>query len=299
MRKISEKQGFGSRDPWIIRHDGQYYHCFTPDAKSVWISCAPSLEELGNAQGRQVYAPRAEEGYGALLWAPELHVIDDKCYIYAACSGTDHTQHRMCVLENGSSNPLATYRLHGKICDDTDQRAIDGTVMRYRDRLYFIWAGCKNEHTLTQELYIAQMSDPYTICGPRVMISEPDQAWEMKNSVGEYANLFINEGPCAFEEDGRHYVLYSANGGWDADYCMGLLELAGDDPMNARCWKKHDGSVLASNSVVLGPGHGSVLAGEHKVFFAGWDCEDPSPDWNSVKVWVAEYRFEDGEMCIL
>lgn len=145
---------------------------------------------------------------------------------------------------------------------------------------------------------LVQMSDPNTICGPRVMISEPDQAWEMKNSVGEYANLFINEGPCAFEEDGRHYVLYSANGGWDADYCMGLLELVGDDPMNARCWKKHDGPVLASNSVVLGPGHGSVLAGEHKVFFAGWDCEDPSPDWNSVKVWVAEYRFEDGEMRI-
>lgn len=298
MIKLSEKRGFWARDPWVISHNGQYYHCYTPDWQSIWVSCAPTLEALGQAQGVQVYVPENREHYGALIWAPELHIIDGRCYIYAACSGTDHTRHRMCVMENGSDNPLERYHLHGKITDKTDFRAIDGTVMKYQGKLYFIWAGCRNDDTLSQDLYIATMADPFTISGDRMMISTPDQPWEVKNSVGPNENLLINEGPCAFEAEGRTYVLYSADGGWDADYCMGILELTGSDPMAPDAWKKHPGPVLASGGPMLGPGHGSVLPEERKICFAAWDKSDEQLGWDTVQIFLADYRFENGRIKI-
>ena len=40
------------------------------------------------------------EEYSKELWAPELHIIDGKCYIYVACDNGNNYNHRMYVLEN-------------------------------------------------------------------------------------------------------------------------------------------------------------------------------------------------------
>ncbi len=47
----------------------------------------------------------------AYIWAPEIHFIDDKWYIYFATAKTSDKKgvmfdHRIYVLENLSSNPL-------------------------------------------------------------------------------------------------------------------------------------------------------------------------------------------------
>ena len=83
MRKLIQSQNnFVTRDPFVILHNGKYYHCFTKDTNSVYISCADTIEELDCDKATQVYIPDGSDIMASKqLWAPELHVIDGKCYI--------------------------------------------------------------------------------------------------------------------------------------------------------------------------------------------------------------------------
>ena len=86
MRKlISTTNNAKLRDPFIFKHNGKYYHCFTKDCLSISISCSDTLEGLETAVEHLIFVPDKEE-YSKQIWAPELHIIDGKCYIYFAAS---------------------------------------------------------------------------------------------------------------------------------------------------------------------------------------------------------------------
>lgn len=97
------------------------------------------LESLGSAVEIVVYKNKERLKN---LWAPELHIIDNKCYIYVACDDGNNENHRMYVLYNDSDNPLIEYKNNGIISDISNKWAIDGTVLNYKNELYFVWSGC-------------------------------------------------------------------------------------------------------------------------------------------------------------
>ena len=76
------------------------------------------------------------------------------------------------MLENDAADPLAgEWRMKGKAADATDRWAIDATVFEEGTRLYMVWSGWEGEVNGAQNLYIAEMADPWTVKGPRVKIS--------------------------------------------------------------------------------------------------------------------------------
>ena len=82
MRKLMSKTYNSKlRDPFIFKHNGMYYHCFTKDSLVISISKADTLEGLETAEEHVVFIPDKPE-YSKQVWAPELHIIDNKCYIY-------------------------------------------------------------------------------------------------------------------------------------------------------------------------------------------------------------------------
>src|SRR5690606_14654307 len=124
--------------------------------------------------------------------------------------------HRMYVLESEGEDAFGPYSNKGQITDSTNKWAIDGTVLRGVDgQLYFIWSGWEGDTNVRQKLYIAPMSNPWTISGERVEISRPEHEWE---TIGE---PHVNEGPVALVKGDRVYVIYSASGSWTDDYCLG------------------------------------------------------------------------------
>ena len=184
------------RDPSIVYHDGYFYHCFSFGG-SLCIKRNKVLEELNNTPKTIVYTPKAP--INQEIWAPELHIIDNKCYIYVAIDDGDNYHHRMYVLSNNSSDPLTPYTKMVQIKDETNRWAIDGTVLKYNGELYFVWSGWERDSNVCQNLYIAHMSDPMTIDGERHMISTPEYDWEKMDCQGlENIQPFINEGPFAF-----------------------------------------------------------------------------------------------------
>lgn len=238
-------------DPWIIQDDGKYYYTYTQGSKVVLFQ-TDKVSELDEVNQVDVWIPPSGTMYSRNIWAPEIQKINDNWYIYFAADNGHNSNHRMYVLENTSSSPMrGNWELKGKVAASTDQWAIDGTVMEYDNKMYMLWSG-GNAGAAPQHIYIAEMSNPWTIESERVRISSPEYGWEMNKSA-------VNEGPQAlFNPDGELFVVYSGSHFLSDDYALGLLNLKeGGDPMNADDWEKKPTPVFTKNpdGGAFGPGH--------------------------------------------
>lgn len=76
-------------DPYILRHDGQYYFIASvPEYDRLAIRRADSLEGLRDAEEVVVWRKPDTGPMSQLIWAPELHHIDGSWYIYFAATHT-------------------------------------------------------------------------------------------------------------------------------------------------------------------------------------------------------------------
>ncbi len=260
-------------DPWVIQKDGIYYYTHT-GGNRIELRSTPRMEELAGTAPLTIWTSPENQEYSKQLWAPELHFLDGKWYMYFAASydsGTENSlneNRRMFVLENSSSSPMnANWIFKGKVTDVTDHWAIDATVLELKGQKYFIWSGWKtkdhNSNTGRQQLYIAKMINPWTLDGSRVMISEPTYSWER--------NGLVNEGPEVLKNEvGEVFLFYSCSGCWTDDYKLGVLSLkVNGDPLNPNDWVKNSEPMFVKNA------QKSVFAPGHNSFFKSPDgCED-------------------------
>jgi GH43 family beta-xylosidase len=245
------------QDPWVIQQGGYYYYSYS-SGNGVNITRAQQLQniETSSTDNTTVRAWSAPSGqaYSTLVWAPELHFINGKWYIYvAAAANGDNSTHHMYVLERDAADPMGPFTFKGELHAATDRWAIDGTVFQWQDQLYFVWSGWQGTTDGQQNLYIAAMSDPLTISGDRVRISTPTYSWEMNG-------LPINEGPEALIHNGTLSIIYSASGYWTQDYALGRLTYDGTGSLlSAANWVKAPSPVFAKTSEIVGVGHASFV----------------------------------------
>ncbi|MFK9090118.1 family 43 glycosylhydrolase [Bacillus salipaludis] len=239
----------GSADPSVVYKDGYYYYVKSDRDASIIVAKAKRLQDIGTAPRVTVYTPPSGTKYSKEIWAPELQYLNGKWYIYFAADDGRNENHRMYVLEGNSQDPQGTYTLKGKISDSSDMWAIDGMAFQKEDgSLYFVWSGWRNANDgMPQRTYIAPMSNPWTISGPRVEISSPSEPWEGT----------IQEGHEVIMKDGTISIIYSANGSWMNDYVLGQLTNSDGDVLNPASWTKKKTPVFVKNpeGQVYGPGH--------------------------------------------
>jgi GH43 family beta-xylosidase len=239
-----------SADPWMIFHGGFYYYCETRNRRHIYVRRSRTIAGIGNDPGVRVWTAPERGMNSDNVWAPELHLIDGKWFIYYAADDGENDNHRMWVIECENSDPRGKYRCGGQL--ETDGWAIDGTVMSLSyGRKYFIWSGWPGKRNGQQNLYIAPMKDPVTISGSRVLIASPSQSWER-------VAMPICEGPQVLKRNGDLFVVYSASGSWTTDYCLGLLHNKTDEVLDPDAWIKH-GPVFKKTDQVWGVGHCSFV----------------------------------------
>lgn len=244
-------------DPFVYRHaDGWYYDAHS-NGGEVLLRRSRTISALGGGETRVAWRPPPGTAYSRELWAPEVHFIRGKWYIYVAADDGENANHRMYALENPAADPFdGEFAFKGKVADPASDRwAIDGTVLTIgegdAERLYFVWSGWEGDVNVDQRTYIAPMSDPLTISGPRAELSRPTLDWE--KAAGPPT---INEGPQPLSRDGRTFLVYSAAGSWSDSYCLGLLALKpGGDPLDPKSWSKSPRPVFESGDGVVAPGH--------------------------------------------
>jgi GH43 family beta-xylosidase len=236
-------------DPWMTYHNGFFYYCESRNNQTIHVRKSKHLLDIGHDEGVKVWSPPRHGMNSKNVWAPELHLVNGKWFIYYAADNGKNENHRMWVLEATTDDPQGSYRCRG--CLETEGWAIDGTILSLNDKFYFVWSGWPGKVDGQQNLYLAPMSDAATISGKRVLISQPTEAWERHE-------MAINEGPQILHRDGKTFIIYSASASWTMHYCLGMLELVGDDALNPLSWKKI-GSVFEKNEQLWGVGHCSFV----------------------------------------
>jgi GH43 family beta-xylosidase len=240
-------------DPWVTRWRGAYYYCRSSRG-GVYVSRSERLQDVCRAPAGLVWRPAPGTPYSRDVWAPELHHLDGRFYVYLSADDGRNENHRLYVLEGDCDDPSKPFALKARLALADDRWAIDGTVFEHAGRRYLVWSGWEGSENLRQSLYIAALVDPSTPCGPRVRISTPDCPWERCGRPP------VNEGPAVLHgRDGRVFVVYSASGSWTDDYCLGLLSLTGSDPLRPQSWVKSPQPVFRRSGRVFGPGHPSFV----------------------------------------
>jgi GH43 family beta-xylosidase len=244
-------------DPWLTYYEGNYYLATTTWSSTWYMRKSPTLAGLKTAEPVEIYF-ETDPSRCCNLWAPEFHLLDGpngKRWYFYYSSGTEGTldnQHTH-VLESESTDPLGPYHHKARIFDTTnDTWAIDGSVLTLDDNLYFLFSSWDGPF---QNLFIAPMSNPWTISGPRVLISKPTYPWETQGGN-------TNEGPVALQHDGDTFIVYSASSCNTPNYKLGLLKLTGTDPLQAEAWEKHPEPIFerADQNGVFGPGHNGFFS---------------------------------------
>lgn len=100
-------------DPFVLRHsDGYYYFTASvPEYDRLELRRARSINELSQASPTVVWQKPQQGPMSHLIWAPELHFINSKWYLYFAAAHSPEIadglfQHRMFALECSAANPL-------------------------------------------------------------------------------------------------------------------------------------------------------------------------------------------------
>jgi GH43 family beta-xylosidase len=236
-------------DPWMIRH-GDDYFLVQSRRGHVVVGRAANPVDIGKNRWVTVWTPPSGKPYSKEVWAPELHYLQNKWYVYVAADDGNNDHHRIYVLEGTTQNPQDPFLFRGELKLPDDRWAIDGSAFTFSNRLFFIWSGWAGSSNVDQRIYIAELSDPLTVKGDRTCISIPQYDWEKRNGPP-----WINEGPEALQHDGHLFLIFSAAGSWADNYCLGLLTFTGGDPLRAESWVKKPVPVFSRTKDVFGPGH--------------------------------------------
>lgn len=252
-------------DPHVLRHGDWYYFTGSyPAYDRIVLRRARRLGDLQAAQEVTLWEKHPAGPQSNLIWAPEIHRFDDAWYIYYAAAGTavgtvdvpgtqETFTHRIYVLENRAADPFeGEWVERGQIDTGWESFALDATTFAHHGTRYLVWAQQDFSIRGNSNLYIAPMSDAWTLAGPAVLLSRPEFDWEIKG-------YWVNEGPSVLVRPDRILLTYSA-AATGIDYAMGVLEAGVDaDLLDPASWVKSADPVFVSDPSVsqYGPGHNS------------------------------------------
>lgn len=254
-------------DPYVYKHtNGDYYFTASlPEYDGIALRRAKTLKGLQSAEEVMIWKKHENGPMSFHVWAPELHCLDGKWYIYfAAGMAEDVWNIRPYVLECMGDDPLTDEWVERGMmqCADEDEfsfRAfsLDATILKNKGKNYFIWAEKVGVGKQISNLYIAEMESPLKLKTVQVLLTTPDYDWERKG-------FWVNEGPAVLYRNGKIFVTYSASE-TGIDYCMGMLTIDENaDLLDPRAWQKKRYPVLASDAgkTIYGPGHNSFTKDE-------------------------------------
>ncbi len=249
-------------DPFVGRApDGSYYFTASvPAYDRIILRHADTIEGLAQAEEITVWTCHESGPMSKHIWAPEIHYVFGKWYIYFAGDDEKKRWHiRPYVLECSGQDPMTDEWVErGRMqCADGDHfsfRAfsLDGTIFENNGAYYFVWAEKVSVGKQISNLYIARMESGTKLATVQVLLTTPDYDWER---IG----FWVNEGPAVVKRNGHIYLTYSASA-TGACYCMGMLSTTEDaDLLDPKSWVKERYPVLSTDAEkgIYGPGHNS------------------------------------------
>ena len=254
-------------DPYIIlSEDGWYYFTASvPTYDKIVLRRARTLGELPFVEEKTIWTAHKSGPMSFHVWAPELHYLFGRWYIYFAASQREDIWALRpyileCAGENPYEGPWVERGIPERAPDDAfsfNDFSLDGTVFENHGRWYYVWAEKVNIGKKISNLYIAEMESATKLKTAQVLLTTPDYDWER---VG----FWVNEGPGVIKHKDKIYLTFSARES-GVCYCVGLMSISTEaDLLNPHAWKKYRYPVLQSDETygIYGPGHNSFTVDE-------------------------------------
>lgn len=202
------------------------------------------------------------------IWAPEIHNVDGKWYVFYA-SGTSTTgpwprcYTLVCIDNENPSDPASWVREDGTAWVEKNtsvqsryfsQMSLDMTYFEQNGKHYVCWADFPDGPS---SLYLQEVdpAQPWKGISDKVLrISQPEYSWESIAHV-------VNEGATVLKNNGKIFLAFSGSG-TGPEYSIGLLYADEDaDLLDMDSWTKLSYPILTSDHVPgeYGPGHNSFV----------------------------------------
>lgn len=257
-------------------------HCASEISGAV--TEAEELCDLGVNREVRIFADTPEV---SRWYAPELHRVDNKWYIYGAPAINGEEVHSMCVLEYEGETPMGDYEFKGVVRGLENKWSIDGTILEDNGKRYFIWTDCGS-------LYIAEMDSPYSIKGEIKILAKCAEL-DFEKRCGR-----IIEGPAVLKRGNKIHIVYSANNSQSDEYCMGLLTYCSEDIMDSANWKKSENAVFEKTDDIFGPGHCSFTTvtknGAEEDYILYHANVESGSGWLGRCVWTQKFDWDEDDM---
>lgn len=260
-------------DPYVTKGpDGYYYFTASYPAfysvekgyDRIILRKSKTVAGLAEAQEHTIWRAHSDGDMAVHVWAPELHYIGGRWYIFFAAADSDDVWHiRPYVLRCNGNDPVNdSYEELGMMQaadgDNTSFKAfsLDATYFESDSKHYVIWA----EKRELSVLMMAQINptQPNKLIGMPMLLSKPEYDWELVKEK-------VNEGPSVLMSGDKVIVFFSASG-TGAEYCIGMTwAYKNSDLMNPSSWHKLDKPILSTDDLEgeVGPGHNSFVVDEN------------------------------------
>jgi GH43 family beta-xylosidase len=265
-------------DPVIFKWNGKFYFIATTDARNnigLYVREADNPHDLF-ADGVKEHLILDRDEARQLIqtfWAPEFHVIGDDLYIlFAVGPRSWGPQCHYMKLKKGASiidpasweDPVKILKKDGKGVGDGGI-SLDMTYIKAGGKSYYVWSyrrGIGSPRDTGSMLYIATVDekDPGVLTSEPVLLTRPLYGWE------NVRGTINNEGPYAFNANGKVYLTYSGGDAGGYTYALGLLTAdENSDLLNLASWTKSQAPVLSFYSIPgkFGPGHNAFFMDDY------------------------------------
>lgn len=310
LKKIKEENGMYQyadpfimerADPYIVKgEDGFYYFTASYPATSphqgydrIILRRSKTVSGLAKAEENVIWSAHTSGIMAKHIWAPEMHFIGGKWYLFFAAGNSDNVWHiRPYVLECSGDpyNPSNWIEKGAFQASEGDTSAfqsfsLDMTYFECNGKHYVVWA----EIIETSNLYIAQINpeEPWKLITKATLISKPEYDWEKVVHN-------VNEGPSILFHEDKIYIFYSASG-TGSEYCMGrLAALMEADLLDPSVWTKCEVPVLQTKDLQnqSGPGHNSFVIDEHGILLLVYHARPSAHDHGACDTYNRESLYD-------
>lgn len=258
-------------DPYITYGaDGYYYFTASYPAYGsvdkgydrIILRRSKTVIGLRDAVEHTVWTAHSEGIMAKHIWAPEIHNILGRWYIFFAAGDSDNIWNIRPYVLLCDGDPInGIWQELGKMqASEGDTQSFTGfsldmTYFEHRGRHYLIWA----ESIGDSSLFMAEIDpkEPNKLISKSILLTKPEYDWEK-------VVFRVNEGASVLKTEDKVYVFFSASG-TGAEYCMGQLYADTDSAlMDINSWTKLPHPVLQTKDLPgeAGPGHNSFVTDE-------------------------------------
>ncbi|NQX66961.1 family 43 glycosylhydrolase [Paenibacillus alba] len=227
----------------------------------ITLRRATTIQGLATAEEKQIFYKNTSGDASYHIWAPEIHNINGKWYVYFAAGKASATfDLRVYVIECLGSDPMNdAWGAPVKVAMNNESFDLDATVFEHNNEMYMAYAYKYAAGSVNSSIRIAKMTSPTTLDSNQVTISSPEFTWEQRKDN-------VEEAPSVMKKNGKIFMTFSV-GSTDSTYAIGLLS-AVDSPntnlLDPASWIKTPYPVMATSAAngQFGPGHSTFTISE-------------------------------------